>query len=160
MGKNHGTLLKIATYVVGILLVGVVMWQVASSLYQKSVDRSSHALPGSATVYPLPPPDDSVDTVYYVNTKSDKYHTRKCPIALTAADAYIKPEDAVNQTQYRRCPHCLGGRSVGSSQQQTDDSEYQVAKTRLMLNGDPENQQVITDMTQQQEDATKHGNDR
>ncbi|MHB1463309.1 MAG: hypothetical protein ACYC1M_18635 [Armatimonadota bacterium] len=150
--------MKIATYVVGILLVVVVIWQISASLHQRAaVDSTKHS---TATVYPLPPPDDSVDAVYYVNTKSDKYHTRKCPIAITAADAYIKPEDAVHQSQYRKCPYCLGGRSVGSSQQQSDDAEFSVAKTRLMMSGDQDNQQVITDMTKQQEGAVKHGTGR
>lgn len=158
MEQNQGTPLKVATYVVGILLVVVVIWQISASLHQRAAeDSTKHS---TATVYPLPPPDDLADAVYYVNTKSDKYHTRKCPIALTAADAYIKPEDAAQQNQYRKCPYCLGGHSVGSSQQQADDSEYQVAKTRLMMSGDQDNQQVVTDMTKQQEDAGKHGTGR
>lgn len=156
--RNLGTTLKVAIYVVAILLLRMVMWQITASLHHRSAISDTKR--STATVYPLPPPDDSVDAVYYVNTKSDKYHTRKCPIAITAADAYIRPEEAAQQSQYRKCPYCLGGRSVGSSQQQTDDAEYDVAKTRLMMSGDQDNQQVIMDMTKQQEDAAKRGQGR
>lgn len=165
MDKNPGAVMRVATYIVGILLIGLVLWQIATAFHQKAIDRMSRpdtdvASSAVATVYLLPPPDDMVDVVYYVNTKSDKYHTRKCPITQTVADGYIRPADIDSQTQYRKCPYCLDGHSVGSSQQQSDDAEYQVAKTTLLMRGDPQNLEIVTDMTKQQEDAAQRGKNK